>query len=622
MSGLFGVIGSAPEPAVGPLVDAMSRSLAHRAWHECVRLRDPRGRFDIGRIGIGIFNRGTEPFWNSDATQAVMLVGEIYKIDDQPVTAPQAQQGPLVLDLYNQRGSNFAARLNGVFLAAIVDLAKQRVLLANDRFGLYPLYYCDTGGHLAFAPELKGVLCDPGIERRLDLVALTQYMRFQHLLGQRTFFEDIRLLQPASVLEYDLGLGAWQSRQYWDYGQIPFRPDVPFGEAVEEAGRLLRRAILRMSGDQYRPGVYLSGGLDSRTILGLTERRPIASLTYGARGCRDVHYAGLTAKAAGSSHHWIDLPNGSWVKECVDDHLNLTEGFHSWIHAHGMSTLDRARELMDVNLTGWDGGTIMGHADLIEPLQIDAVDDVALTARMFRLFNQTFTWPSIDEATEQTLYGERMSGQTCGLAFDSFKEEFRHYLGFRPDVRTAYFYVSNHCLRLTFNMITFGRSHIEYRFPFFDYDLFDFLYSLPARVRGHRMLFRALIQREIPRLAYIPYDNDEFLPTTRRLIRTPHAFIIRAKRRVNRHIAPIFESRATLYADYEEYLRTELRSWAESILFDRTTTERGVFNMDTVRSLFARHQSGREPWTIGFIAPIMTYEMMLRLLLDRPWPAA
>jgi len=183
-------------------------------------------------------------------------------------------------------------------------------------------------------------------------------------------------------------------------------------------------------------------------------------------------------------------------------------------------------------------------------------------------------------------------------------------------VRGEYFYIRNHCGRLTQNLILFTRSHIEVRFPFFDYGLFDFLYSLPALLRGHRTLYRAVIQRETPRLACIPYDHDEFLPTTQRLTRGVHALAVKLKQRFNRHLWSIFPERYTLYADYENYLRGELRDWAEDVLFDRRTVERGIFNPAYLRTLLDRHLSGLERWTIGKIAPIMTFEMMLRRFYD------
>jgi asparagine synthase (glutamine-hydrolysing) len=214
------------------------------------------------------------------------------------------------------------------------------------------------------------------------------------------------------------------------------------------------------------------------------------------------------------------------------------------------------------------------------------------------------------------LYCEPMRRKVQGLAFDSFRAEMSRYLDYRPELRGKYFYICNHCGRLTQNLVTFTRSHAEVRFPFFDYDLFEFLYSLPVLSRGYRTLYRAVIQRETPRLTYIPYDRDEFLPTTRPPIRGMHALMVKLKRRFNQHLWPIFPEHPTLYVDYENYLRGELRDWAEDILFDRRTVERGIFNPAFLRTLMDRHLSGLEEHTIGKIAPIITYEMMLRKFYD------
>jgi asparagine synthase (glutamine-hydrolysing) len=616
MSGVFGVANPGRQVDIRVLIGKMTAAMSHRGWFVVDSFVDDVRNLAIGRIGIGIFNQTPQPVWNSSHTVALVMAGEFYNKDALGKNGHAESDEQVALTLYEKLGDDFVSQLNGAFIIAIWDETRNRLLIANDRFGLYPLFYTCRNGRLIFAPEMKGILCDDTFPRKLDLTALAQYIRFQHLLGERTFFEDIQLLPSASLLVYDLSTASCNVKPYWTFDDIPYRPEVSFDEAVEEAGRLLRRTVQRLSGDAYRPGVYLSGGLDSRTILGMVERRPVVSLTYGTQNCRDVYYAHRIAKAVGSDHHWFDLPDGEWVREHVDCHLDLTEGFHSWIHAHGISTLPQARQLMDVNLTGWDGGTIMGHEDSVESLQVSAVDDAALITRLFYLFNQKYTWPSITEAEESLLYCGPIHKEIQGLAFDSFRAEISGYLDYRSDVRGEYCYIRNHCGRLTQNMITFMRSHVEVRFPFFDYDLFDFLYSLPALLRGHQTLYRAVIQRGTPRLAYIPYDHDELLPTPQPLIRGMHALPIKLKRRFNQHLWAIFPERDTLYVDYENYLRGELRDWAEDILFDRRTVERGIFNPTFLRTLMDRHLSGLEEWTIGKIAPIMTYEMMLRRFCD------
>jgi len=616
MSGLFGVIDPGRKTPLRPTIDRMAHIMSYRDWYVMETHVDESAGVGLGRIGIGIFNRPLQPVWNADHTLALIMAGEFYDVDERAgVITAQSDEG-VALALYERWGSDFAAKLNGVFIIAIWDKTHDRLLITNDRFGLYPHYYAQHAGRLLFSPEVKGILCDSMFPKHIDQIALAQYVRFQQVLGERTFFEDIRLLPSASVLTYDLSSTSCDIRPYWTFEDIPYCPEISFGDAVEETGRLLRRTVQHLSGDSYRAGVYLSGGLDSRTILGLVEKRPVSTLTYGARNCRDVYYASRIARTAGSEHHWFDLPDGHWVREYAGFHLDLTEGFHSWIHAHGMSTLPSARSLIDVNLTGWDGGTVMGHPDAIEPLQISPVDDAALATRLFFLFNQKFTWPSITEAEERLLYTEPMWRQVQGLAFESFRSELSPYLNYRPDVRGDYFYIHNHCRRLTQNMITMYRSHMEVRFPYFDYDLFDFLYSLPAQLRAERKLYRALIQRETPRLALIPYDHDEFLPTTRAFIYGAQAMMVKLRRRLERYLPTILRTRHTLYADYEDYLRHELRDWAEGILFDRRCVERGIFDPTFLRSLMDRHLSNMEPWTIGKIAPLITYEMMLRRLYD------
>ncbi|MEW6403723.1 MAG: asparagine synthase-related protein [Chloroflexota bacterium] len=616
MSGVFGIVDPNRQVHIDNIVNTMAKAMSHRDWFVAESFVDDEYHLALGRIGIGIFNKMSQPVWNSSSTVALVMAGEFYDTNSSQQNTSAGSDEYIALALYESLGDNFVSQLKGAFIIAIWDKSRRQLLIANDRFGLYPLYYAHINDKFIFAPEMKGVLCDNTFSRRLDWTALAQYMRFQHLLGERTFFEDIQVLPNASLLIYDWPTASLQIKSYWTFADIPYRPEVSFDEAVEETGRLFRKAVQRLSSDVYQPGLYLSGGLDSRAILGMIERRPVVSLNYGMRNCRDVYYAQRVAQTEGSDHHWFDLPNGDWVKEYVDFHLDLTEGFHSWIHAHGISTLAQARQLIDVNLTGWDGGTVMGHEESIEPLQYLAVDDTALMARLFYLFNQKYTWPSITETEERLLYNEPLGPQIFGLAFDSFRTELSSYLHYRADVRAEYFYLRNHCGRLTQNLVTFTRSHIEVRFPFFDYDLFDFLYSLPATLRGHRVLYRAVIQREFPRLAYIPYDHDEFLPTTHSVVRKVHAAGVKLQRSFNRHIGKFFPERYTLYADYETYLRDELRDWTEDILFDPRTTERGIFNPDFLHTLMNRHLSGLEVWTIGKIAPVMTYEMMLRRFCD------
>lgn len=607
MSGVFGFISHNHTHNLNLISEKMIRSMSHLPWYENDSYEDAELGVLLGRLGIGIFNANKKGVWNKDKSMVAFLSGELYSKPDQNLKRYSDEEWALIS--YEKYGADFAKHLKGIFIIAILDRSQKKVIITNDRHGLYPTYYSSWGNFFSFAPEMKGVFSSADLPKTLDKVALAQYMRLQHLLGNRTFFENIQLLPNASYLIYDLQSHHFTIHPYWTFNDIKFQPEVKFNDAVEETGRLLRKSVTQLSNDRLRPGVFLSGGMDSRTILGLISRRPIISFNWGNKNCPDVRYSRMIAKTVGSEHHWFDLEKGDWVLNYIDLHLALTEGFHSWIHSHGISVLPVARNLIDVVLTGWDGGTVMGHMDNIDLMQINAVDWIALSSYLFNMFVRKYTWPSITEAEEKYLYHDSIAKEMQGLAFQSFVEELAPYENYRKDIRSELFYIMNHCRRMTIHMITTARSHIDVRVPFFDYDLFDFLFSIPAQVRGHQVLYRAVIQQEIPRLGLIPYDHDGLLPISNPYIRKPHAFFVKTIRRLNKQINPHF-SQNLLYADYENYLRKELRAWGESILFGPHIKEHGIFNPKFIQSIWERHQSGLELWTIGKIAPIMTYEMM------------
>jgi asparagine synthase (glutamine-hydrolysing) len=618
MSGLFGIIDNHATTDIACFLASVQNRLAHRPWYVSNVWQDSDRMIGLGRSGIGIFNRETQPI--SDEDIVLFISGEFLdpqglaqRLKAASYTPSSASHAELALGAYRIFGERFAAELNGAFFIALYDRARHKLVLANDRFGLYPHYLHVNRGRLVFAPEVKGVLSAPFVPKDLNETAVAEYMRFQHLLGEKTFHQPITLFPYGSIGCYDLNTDQWCVQRYWDWNCVPDRPEVTFEEAIVETGRLLRRAVERRTADHLRPGVFLSGGLDGRTLLGLIPPRgePPVSATFGVRRCRDVVYAAQIARAVGSRHRWFDMPNGRWVLENVDLHLKLTEGFHNWLHMHGIHMLPDLREVMDYNLTGWEGGGMMGHPAMMRDVYIRPVDEMALAVGMFQGLNQAFTWPGITEAEEQSLYTPVFARCLIGRAFESLREELRRFWCFRRHYAGEYFFNANHFARYSVHMVTTERSHIEVRFPFWDYDLVDYLYSLPPEIRGPRRLYRHVITRETPKLARIPFDKEEFLPTSNYLLFKAHALSVRARKRLH-----LFPNHPTLYADYENYLRTDLRKWAEDILYDPRTEARGIFNMPFVRSLMDRHMSGREEWTIGKIAPLISFELVMRQLFD------
>jgi asparagine synthase (glutamine-hydrolysing) len=622
MSGIFGILDSKRGTQIEPLLTKMGIEMSHREWYVVETHCDENA--GLGRIGIGIFNRERQPICSEDRNLIVFLSGEFYNTIEL-CHALKARRHrfrddsalELVLRLYEEKGEQFIHDLEGAFIVMIWNRSRQEVIIANDRFGLYPLYYAHYDGKLIFAPEMKGILCDANFHKELDLIALAEYVRFQHLLGDKTFFEGLKLLPNASLLRYNIGTDSLTVQPYWDFSQIPQLPaSLTFEDVAEEAGRLLRAAVNKLTEGNYRFGVYLSGGVDSRVILGLVDRDkfPITTITFGQQGCRDVVYAQEIAAKVGTEHHYFEFPNGKWVKDFVDFHLELTEGFHSWIHAHGISILDQVRPLIDVNLTGFGGG--QSAIDWEDPALLQVEDDIAFSGRLFYLLSQETTWPSLNDIEERFLFSPRIASQMRGLAFDSFCSELAKYNYLSYENRAAYFALCDPDRRLFQYYTVFHGSHFEQRLPFYNYRYFEFVYALPPEMLFKRRLRRAIILKMMRPLARIPYDKDDLPITNSEASRIAAKLIQKSKSFMNRYVVPVFPEYTTLYADYENWLRNELRDWGENILLGERTLRRGIFNPEFLRSLWRRHQSGLEVHTIGKIAPIMTYEMMLRRYWD------
>jgi asparagine synthase (glutamine-hydrolysing) len=628
MSGVFGYIVHTPDEPADTVVRQIGARLLHTT-HQQVEHAAISPTVGLGRRHIGLLNPQPQPVFSADRRVCLCLAGEFYFNQDQRerlvregLLAADAGAAAFALALFLRDGVASLTALNGAFTISVWDGRAGVLWLVNDRFGLYPHYYAHTCGALVFAPEIKGVLAAPHVTRRVNETAIAEYLRFQQLLGEKTWFEDVALLPPATLLRYEPATDQLRLRRYWDWDRISKCSAISFDEAVDEASRLFQRAIDAMLEPPLRPGVFLSGGLDGRIILAFSaDRAPLTTLTFGAPGCRDVVYAARLARRAGVPHHWVPFTDGRWVLSYHQLHLALTEGMHSWMHAHGISMLAEARTRMDANLSGWDGATIMGGFAIADTYEDDRYyryppDEVSLTDRLYAAFCQKITWPSLLEGEAAGLLSGARRERLRDRAFESLRAELRRTAHYPAEYRTDFFVIQQLLRRSLQNQIVTQRSAIDVRCPYFDYDFVDFMYSLPDQIRARPEFRRTLLTRRNPALALVPYDKDDRLPHSNRLIREGDGLIRRGVAWINRRLGTPFPQRPQLYADYEQYLRTDLRAWAEGLLFDRRTLDRGLFDEAAVRSLWARHLAGDQLWTIGKIAPLMTIELVMRHLYD------
>jgi asparagine synthase (glutamine-hydrolysing) len=241
-------------------------------------------------------NRGRQPFESADGRLMLTKNGELY--DYQRIRADLTARGArfqtksdseMVLHLYPRLGlDGMLPHLRGEFAFALYDKDEQRLMLVRDRFGIKPLYWTKVGDTLVFGSELKVLFAHPEVPRRFDPQGVYHQL-MQTIVPGSTAFEGIYQVSPGHVLDVRRRDGRLhvEQRKYWDMpfpseGERPLQYDE--GEWIEAVRESLLEAVqLRLEAD-VPVGCYLSGGIDSCSILGLAaaaRQSPVKAFTIG-----------------------------------------------------------------------------------------------------------------------------------------------------------------------------------------------------------------------------------------------------------------------------------------------------------------------------------------------------
>jgi len=250
----------------------------------------------------------------------IVFNGEIYNFADlrQELTAKghafrSHSDTEVILAAYREWGTDCLSRLNGMFAFALYDSRRRQLLIARDRAGEKPLFYAPAHGALRFASELKGLMADPALARRIDREALDCYLAMGFVPGERSMLQGVKKLPPAHALVFDLNSG--QSR-LWRYWQLPeLSASATKGEAdeaglLDELEALLEDAVRRQLVADVPVGILLSGGVDSSLITAMAVRTAPKVKTFTIRfpgfGQYDeTEHARLIARHFGTEH--VDL---------------------------------------------------------------------------------------------------------------------------------------------------------------------------------------------------------------------------------------------------------------------------------------------------------------------------
>ncbi len=326
------------------LVRRMCDMIAHRGPDNAAVYQS--GDICLGhrRLSIIDLSTGDQPIFNADKSLAIVYNGEIYnyrelrdELQKRGVTFQTQSDTEVILKLFEIDGPDSFARLNGIFAFAILDErdGRSRLILARDHFGIKPLHYFSNADVFLFASEYKAILLHDAVERRLNPQALHHQVNLRYNQTNETLIKNIFRLPAAHYMIIDNGRIEKIERYFRLVPQIDYKKSE--ADWQEEIPFYLRQAVKRQLVADVPIGVYLSGGMDSGSIVAMMRQEGaenVNTFTLGFNEPTDeIDDAQTTAEYYSTNHRVLrldlnpmrNMPQVIWHAE--EPKINLLQGF-------------------------------------------------------------------------------------------------------------------------------------------------------------------------------------------------------------------------------------------------------------------------------------------------------
>ncbi|MDZ7724143.1 MAG: asparagine synthase (glutamine-hydrolyzing) [candidate division KSB1 bacterium] len=605
MCGICGVFNRNPEHHVDPRdIKRMCDAIVHRG-------PDQQGAYVSANIGIGMrrlsiidLSTGNQPIFNEDGSLAIVFNGEIY--NHQQLRKELVAKGhrfkthsdtEAIVHAYEEYGEACPEKLNGMFAFAIWDRKRQSVFLARDRIGIKPLYYYIDANRLVFGSELKSILKISDIPRQVNAKALDTFLTFEYIPSPYSIFDNIHKLPPGHSLT--VARDRHSLKQYWtfEYNTLDYNEQQLKSRFVE----LLEDSVnIRLMSD-VPLGAFLSGGLDSSSIVALMSRHtngPVKSFSIGFDNStyNELPFARAVANQYQTEHYEeIIQPDALSLTERIIRQLD--EPFGDFSVFPTLLVSEMARKYVTVVLSGDGGDELLGGYDtyiaqnmarryarlpaLLRKYPIEALINLlpptekkkGLVNRAKRFVEgmrlpdhlQHVRWMIfLQSAEKQMLYDPEF--QRSLNDYDSFgfiKEAFRNSGSSTPLDQQEYVDIKTYLvddILVKVDRMSMAAS-LETRVPFLDHRFVEFAATIPAHYRLRGKQTKAILK-----------------DTMRPLL--PDMILKRGKEGFS---IPI-----------KTWMKNELRPLMTDVLSERNVKEKGFFSPTVVQKLVREHLQNRE----------------------------
>lgn len=566
---------------------------------DCIQHRGPddRGVFTselacLGNMRLSIIDleSGHQPMVSDDGLVAVVQNGEIYnyielraELEGFGYSFSTKSDTEVLLNGFLHWGVEFVERLTGMFGIAVWDGRSREVHIFRDALGVKPMFLCESGDRVYFGSEIKAILA-AGVPREVCDEALHHFLSYGYVPPPYTLFAGIRHLMPgwfATISESGI-----RETQWWRPHETEVKP-VSEGEFVGKFNELLEESVrLRMRAD-VPFGAFLSGGLDSSSVVGMMGRftdRPVKTFSIGFNDERfdESAWGRMASERFGTDHH-VEFVGPEIVHKWVSAvyHCDQPHSDVSFLPTMRLSEL--AVSHVKMVLTGDGGDELFGgytkYSGFFEK------HGVSMSQKEFgALYHDHISL--FTEGQKRGLYTESQQVKVAGL---NTAEMTQGWVDKVPQFDRI-----NQALWLDIALLLPGNNlvkpdrmamsvSLEARDPFLDKHLAEFALSVPGdlKVRGD-------VTRYGYKLAVRDLLGDELTYRAKRMFTVPIG----------------------------EWFKDVLSGFTRSLLHSDRFMERGLFEPAVVDQLLEEHESGRVDHTRE-IRLLLALEIWFRLFIDR-----
>ncbi|MFH2137090.1 MAG: asparagine synthase-related protein [Candidatus Omnitrophota bacterium] len=615
MSGICGFISNRQTVDIN-LLERMAASM-------CYVKEDKTDKWQFDLLGLcrvhhGLINQQTQPIFNEDKNLLIVMAGEVfdYEVEKENLIKKghkfifEDNDAEYCLHLYEDKGTECFKELNGSFAIAIYNLKTKELLLVNDRLSTYPVFYY-SGEKLIFGTQLSSLMQHSDLARELDIRSFFEFFSFEKILGDKTFYKNVKTLPPASVLIYSEN--KVESKAYWQRKYT--NSNYPEKYYVDKLACGLKKSIERRMRGHYRFGLLLSGGLDSRVIASLSNKKMTAFTVGESADQQQVKVSKMIADTFGYEHVFLKRESDHYAN-LADKAVEIGSGMSLFVNAHNLGFFPIIEKKCDILLhgylcdtlfKGWKIPTrtinILGKK-ISNPFQACSFDrGVILKNSLYSKNPAQLFMPEYAQEFEESIKKslDNFFAQTEKNGVQESHKEYE-YFAFPSALKHI------DCLYILHNQACFCERTV-----LLDNDLLELYLETPVRLRLNGRLFKKVIKKICRKISFIPDANTglsimsggilEWIVLKSKMVLDK---ISAGKKRKEKPSPQMCNPDS--WPNYSELIRhnQRLKQQISDIIEDPQALDPSIFNISRIKEMFIEHMERKNNHTM-FLLLLLTF---------------